>query len=417
MTSETVSATPHVATIAPSSSGRFERLALTGSLVLVAVGMWWLAEPTSYPFGTKDRYNDMSLLVGSQPGPAAITAIVSGLLSAALLTGILHSRTTVKWLRWLLVAVSAAMAVTYGYLVPDITLLILVAYALTLSLPALTVFVVLSRRGTRQRSATNTSDVLRRALVGAALTLLLTVTAFVTVGRPWVWGDPSEPDSHPLRPVLLLASLLIGVSWAAVTVRVWRSARGQCITCGQPGARWTSPEAAARWGTFATWAAALTPLPYVLARLTWLTPWPYGESAEHLAAQPGLWVFGLGLAAAGEVGTWLTLSLIRRRGEVFPRWLPVWGDRSVPPKVAVVPGFAIALLMCVGGHSILQQAFGPGTAAEDHSLAFFVPLPLWGPLLALSTLAYWYRRRGACEQPGRQKASADRQRDTLSASP
>jgi hypothetical protein len=145
-----------------------------------------------------------------------------------------------------------------------------------------------------------------------------------------------------------------------------------------------------------TWATALCPLPYVVSRLTWLTPWPFAISAEALAANPGLRVFGLALLLASEAGTWLTLGLIRPRGEIFPPWLPFVGGRPVPVMAAVGPGMLVALMMCIAAHSAVQQAFGPGTGLRDHLLVLLIPFPVWGPLLAAATLAYWYRRRPAC---------------------
>ncbi|MFC6022070.1 hypothetical protein ACFP2T_38645 [Plantactinospora solaniradicis] len=151
----------------------------------------------------------------------------------------------------------------------------------------------------------------------------------------------------------------------------------------------TEPAAAARWGRFLTWAAALCPLPYALTRLSWLTPWPIGASAETLAHHPGLRIFGLALALAGEGGTWLTLGLIRPRGETFPARLPFVGGRPVPIPAAVIPGLLVAAMLTIAGHSTLQQAIITG----DYQLVLLIPFPLWGPLLAAATLGYWLRRR------------------------
>lgn len=68
----------------------------------------------------------------------------------------------------------------------------------------------------------------------------------------------------------------------------------------------------------------------------------------------------------------------------------------MPVHAAVVPGLVVSLMMCVAGHSLVQQSFGAGTDLSDHLLVLLMPFPLWGPLLAGATLAYWYRRRGRC---------------------
>ena len=383
---------PHAA--AAAGRRRWEKASLAGSIALVLTGFWWLARPADYPFGPDDRYVDMSLMAGLSSHRAAIAILVSGAVSALAAAAILSPAGRHPGVRLAAVVVSAPMAVAYAYLLPDISILILVAYSMTLSLPAFAVFLLVGRRAGRRQD--DRAEVARRAAVAGGVTLVVTIVALLVFGRPWEWGNSDEGGIVAHRPLVLLGSVLVGLSWAATGVRAHRALRGRCVRCGRPGPAWTSPAAAARWGRAATWAAALTPLPYVLARLTWLTPWPYGESAEHLADNPGLWVFGLGLAAAGELGTWLTLGLVKRRGEILPRWLPGWGGRPVPVMAAVVPGFVVALLMCVGGHSVIQQAFGPGTTWADHSLVLLVPLPFWGPLLALGTLGYWYRRRGQC---------------------
>jgi hypothetical protein len=379
-----------------SDPRRIEVAALVGSIGLLAVGVWWLMSPAAYPFGVGDRFRDMSLLTGVNAHLAACTAVACGAVGTAVAALAVFARRWSRLLGVVTVIVAVPMAVTFGFLVPDLQILILVAYALALSLPALAVVLLVSRRTERRSGSVADAGVARRGLIAGAGTLAATLAALLALGRPWEWGRDDEGGFVVQRPLVVLGSVLLGVAWACVGVRAYRVLRDRCVRCGRPGPSWTSPQSAARWGRVLTWAAALTPLPYVVARLTWLTPWPYGESREHLAAHPGLWIFGLALAAAGELGTWLTLGLIKPRGELFPRWVPVRGGAPVPVMVAVVPGLFIALLMCVGGHSVVQQAFGPGTTWEDHTLVLLVPLPVWGPLLGAATLAYWYRRRSAC---------------------
>jgi hypothetical protein len=67
---------------------------------------------------------------------------------------------------------------------------------------------------------------------------------------------------------------------------------------------------------------------------------------------------------------------------------------------AVIPGLLVAVMLCIAGHSLVQQSFGPGTDRYDHLLALLMPFPIWGPLLAAATLAYWYRRRPECRRCG-----------------
>ena len=385
-------------------AGLPERLALVESLALVLFGVLVHRHPAWYPFGPDDRFADMSLIADVQVGAAASVLVLGGVVASLAALWLVLGRAASQQLLAAVVVVGVVVAVTFAYVVPDIQLLIVTAYSLTLSLPTVVAFVLvwrtLGRLGERLRPRARWWTA---AAAGGAV-LVATVGGLMVVAKPWTWNGGEGGDAVDLRPLLLLASALIGVSWALVALRAVRHLRHRCVRCGRPGAAWTAPEAAARWGRVVTWATALCPLPYVLTRLTWLTPWPYGESAETLADNPGLRVFGLGLAVAGEVGTWLTLSLIKPRGEVFPGWVPRLGGRTVPVMSAVVPGFSVALLMSLGGHSILQQAFGPGSTWEDHALVLLVPLPIWGPLLAASTLAYWYRRRPVCRSGQRSRS-------------
>ncbi|MBE1490927.1 hypothetical protein [Plantactinospora soyae] len=233
-------------------------------------------------------------------------------------------------------------------------MLTITAYLMTLAVPA-AIVAALTTRLFRLARPHNGSAAGATGIAFGALLLWLSYIA-----------RDAEPTGY--RPLVVFGSLAAGACWAAVLVRLLRHHRGHCQSCGRPGAPWTTPASAASWGRILTWSAALCPLPYVVTRLSWLTPWPIGESAETLAEHPGLRIFGLALAAAGEGGTWLTLGLIRPRGEVFPRSLPLLGGRPVPVYAAVIPGLIVALMMCIAGHSLIQRSFGAGTDLSDHLL-------------------------------------------------
>ncbi|GIF62281.1 hypothetical protein Ais01nite_03160 [Asanoa ishikariensis] len=329
--------------------------ALAGSLLMTAVGvLWWLA-PGSYPFGPDDRYADLALMTYVPRGAAIAVAVILGIAGMVLAAGRRDGPVAI--------AFAAVAATVLGLLVPDIQVLILAAYAMALAVPSALVAVLANR-------------LLPRLPVAAVFAV-----AFAAV-LGWLSYVARDADPIGARPLFVFGSFAAGAVWAAVLIRLLRAAGGD-----RPA--WTQPEAAARWGRTLTWAAALCPLPYVLTRLSWLTPWPIGESAETLAAHPGLRIFGLALALAGEGGTWLTLGLIRPRGETFPAWLPVVGRRPVPVLAAVIPGLLAAAAITIAGHSILQQAVITG----DYLLVLLMPFPLWGPLLAAATFGYWLRRR------------------------
>ncbi|MGC5287731.1 hypothetical protein [Micromonospora sp. DT231] len=359
---------------------------LVGSLLLVAVGVLWWLRPSSYPFGPQDRFADLSLMTYVPSDTAVALALTAGVVGLAL-ASLLRSGRAGAAVRVGGIVVAAVAATLLGFLVPDIQVLTITAYLMTLAVPAAITAALATRlfRSARPRSG-------RAAGVGG---IAVGAAAFVAL---LLWLGYIARDAEPIgyRPFVVFGSLAVGACWAAVLVRLLRHHRGHCQSCGRPGAAWTTPASASSWGRVLTWSAALCPLPYVVTRLSWLTPWPIGESADTLAAHPGLRIFGLALAVAGEAGTWLTLGLIRPRGEVFPRSLPFLGGRPVPVHAAVVPGLVVALMMCIAGHSLVQQSFGAGTDLSDHLLVLLMPFPLWGLLLAAATLAYWYRRRPAC---------------------
>ena len=137
--------------------------------------------------------------------------------------------------------------------------------------------------------------------------------------------------------------------------------------------------------------AALGPLPYPLARLTWLTPWPIGLPE---AATDAITAWGLMLSLGAWMGAILTLGLILPWGERLPRWVPRVGGRPVPPAAAIVPGSIVAGLVCLAAVpwtiSFVQDPTGPFAP-----YFFLLPLGYWGPMLALAVWAYGgYRSTG-----------------------
>jgi hypothetical protein len=331
------------------------RAALAGSLLVTAAGVLWWLIPASYPFGPRDRFADMALMTYVPRGTAIVCALLLGVAGVVLAAGRRGGPVAI--------AFASVAATVLGLLVPDIQVLILTAYAMALAVPSALVAVLANQLIPRLPAV---------AVFAVAFAALL----------GWLSYIARDADPIGTRPLFVFGSLAAGASWAAVLIRLLRPAGGNRPT-------WAEPAAAARWGRTLTWAAALCPLPYALTRLTWLTPWPIGETAETLAAHPGLRIFGLALALAGVSGTWLTLGLIRARGETFPTWVPLVGGRPVPALAAVVPGVLVAAMLTIAGHSLLQQAVTTG----DYLLVLLMPFPLWGPLLAAATFGYWLRRR------------------------
>ena len=67
---------------------------------------------------------------------------------------------------------------------------------------------------------------------------------------------------------------------------------------------------------------------------------PLGFSREALRAQeaesPGIWLAGAGLGTLAVGGALLTLGLIQRWGEVYPRWIVFLRDKPVRPRTAAL---------------------------------------------------------------------------------
>ncbi|GHI01169.1 hypothetical protein AM1BK_47110 [Neobacillus kokaensis] len=161
--------------------------------------------------------------------------------------------------------------------------------------------------------------------------------------------------------------------------------------------------------------AAIAPLPYALTRFAWALNIPLGVDAEFLKdfntinpmAQLTEWVFGV-ICICGAI---LTLGLIMKWGEVFPRWFPFIGGKRVPIPLAVIPASIVAIAVTAAGvvftFSFFAVTFNllPADGVLLGSISGTVgPMLIWVPwglMLGLAALAYYYRRRGQCIHCGR----------------
>jgi hypothetical protein len=93
----------------------------------------------------------------------------------------------------------------------------------------------------------------------------------------------------------------------------------------------------------------------------------------------------------------LTLGLVRRWGEVTPRWMPFIGGKRVPPLAAIVPAATGALALTVMWVGVFLNAedifvvYGLEGRSRIVLIACYAPLLLWGPLLAAVTISYAHR--------------------------
>ncbi|MFI6320031.1 hypothetical protein ACIBG8_21020 [Nonomuraea sp. NPDC050556] len=220
-----------------------------------------------------------------------------------------------------------------------------------------------------------------RLMMGLAYSPLLAVKPLTG----WPDADVSLADAWPWEVVNQLLCVLGGVLLIAAA---WRPRR----------TGWTSPESAARWGRWAVYVAVTVPLIYCSTRWAWALGIPLGVDREFLVEgakdAPGIWLAGAYLATFGALGGLLTLGLIQRWGEVFPRWIPFLRGRRVPPKLAVVPATLVAIIIAEAGFTYLRKALSGEWLMEEWGA--WLPetfWPVWGGALAAAALAYHLRRR------------------------
>ena len=354
----------------PGSRPWWQRLAQAvaacWSLVYLGLGIAWLAGAGGNPADPAvDDAPGLSLLTtwGPQAGAAAITGLAAlGVLLSGVLPATPPAPGRVGLLRRLPTLAAAALGLVLAVVLPDYRLLAAVAYT-----PILLVL--------------------------------------------WSFGAVPEGVNVWPWPVIDMAVLtLAGVAWLATAVAQHRRIAGACTACGR-GRRdpsWTRPEAAVRWGRWATAVAVVVPLGYAATRYAWALGIPLGVSRQLLDDLGPAVYAGAALATLAVAGAVLTLGLIQRWGEVFPRWIPWLRGRSVPVALAVVPASVVSVVLASAGLMFVRFAITGTLAAnfpgENDDIAAWLPelfWPLWAAALAAATYAYWLRRRGRCPRCGR----------------
>jgi hypothetical protein len=112
---------------------------------------------------------------------------------------------------------------------------------------------------------------------------------------------------------------------------------------------------------------------------------------------------GATLAVMSGAGAILTHGLVARWGERFPRWLPVIGGRDVPPRLAIVPAGAVAVVLPPAGLMQIESSFSTSDWGATAPMTLWL---LWAAGLAAATYAYYLRRRTTCRRCGRGPAIA-----------
>jgi hypothetical protein len=352
--------------------------AVAWSLAYAALGLWWASGGPGFPYTPQTSSDALGPMLGRfGSGAAWATVIAAGFPAAAAGLAMLRGvRGRVR--RPLLLAGGALLASVLLLFMTGLTLLVLFGY-----FPYLVVH--LFTRG--DISQKYLSDLVR-------------------------W-----PVLHQL---LCLAG---GFLWLAATIAYSRTSGDACPSCGRRDRSewWQGRDQAGRWGRIAVYLSMMPPVFYAFTRYAWALGFALGMSEADLrrGQANGMWISGLFLATFGLLGAALTLGLVHRWGEVFPRWMIGLAGRRVPVALAVVPAAFVSVLLAVGGVVVWAQVYemaarlAAGGAAGPEIVATLVfglgavlLFPVWGAALAVATLAYYYRRRPPCGVCGLGNATA-----------
>ncbi|GAA1837961.1 hypothetical protein [Agromyces salentinus] len=360
----------------------FPRASATAALVtssaVTGLGLIWLLAPGLNPFAG----DDMMSLVSQALGPVAVAAAALGLG----LVGVLLAVTTLRGRRADSIAapggavLAAALSITLG----SVHVIAFAGYvfgAIVVGV-GLVAIVVLPFRAPR----------LGLPLLGGSI-VLIAASAWAGVTLDGItefagaFGRALVEDAPNLAVIAVTVAAML--TWAVTAVVGVGRTRG-----GRRFEAWL-----VRHRRPLTILAAAGPLPYGVARASWLTPWPLFGPAEGEGITAPMLATGLMLGAGAVAASVLTLGLILPWGVRFPRWIPRIGDHVVPAATAVVPGAVAAGLLCLSASPMLVSGIGDeGDPVSPLVVNLVLPFWYWGPMLALAVWAYAaWRRRGALD--------------------
>jgi hypothetical protein len=240
----------------------------------------------------------------------------------------------------------------------------------------------------------------------------------VLVRAPFDPALAGAVDQYVAPAFLLQLGVLVALVLLAVTTVLFvRRSSGACEVCGRldPPADHHAPAPAGQvsarpsgivaWGRPAAIVAAIIPCLYAVTRLIWVLGYPLGLDPEMYEQDAGKLVApAVGLSLFALVGAVLTLGLVQRWGEVFPRWIPGLAGRRVPVALAVVPASVVSVAILPAGLSMIKGLLEMSPSEVLVNWAAFGPgvlWPLWSVALGAATAAYATRRRGTCPVCGR----------------
>ncbi|GHO46343.1 hypothetical protein [Ktedonospora formicarum] len=330
------------------------------SLIYGAMGLYWMLGGPGFPFGKANDTGAIESLLGSAQVESGAPIIVTLGLVATLIALIIagaHGRGLTRKLFFIFAWLCAA---TLLIVIPDRRVLMAVAYA--------PIFII---------------------------------------GAPFHWPPVSFSKAIPWPVINQLILMLGGLLWAFTALSYQRRTRKACVHCGRLNTKADAKPAqgAMVWSKWSVAVAVAAPVLYAATRWAWALGIPLGISEEFLreGQASGLWLAGAGLASVAVGGAILTLGLVQRWGEIFPRWMIGLAGKQVPPMLAIIPASLVSLIVTSAGLEYVRLVV---TSAYGDFMSNWTTMgpellwPIWGVALAIATAAYYYRRRGSCKHCG-----------------
>ncbi len=345
--------------------------AVLASAAVAGIGLLWLIAPGSNPTGAAATTSLVSAVLGSTP--VAVIAIATG--GAGIVVGAMFVRSGSRSVAATPAGIAAAaIALASALTLGSVSIVAFAGYLFgCLAVVAGVVTIgVMSVRTPRLGLALLAGLI---GLLAASVWLAgLTVAGVVEFASSFGAALVADAAGLAVSAVTVTATL----AWATLALIAMRT----------DGALRALESWLVRHRRALTILAALGPVPYAVARISWLTPWPlFGPNDQPIP--PPMLATGLMLGAGAVAASILTLGLIMPWGRVFPDWIPGLGGRSVPILAATVPGFTAAAVLCVSAVPMLVTMVGdPADPVDALIVNLVLPFWFWGPMLALAVWAY-----------------------------